>query len=527
LLENSLLRRMPQPADGTPRFTLLETLREYGTEQLMASGEMEITQQRHAVYYLALAEQAEPHLTRADQRVWLERLGTEHDNLRTALRGALDQQDHTTALRLAGSLWWFWYIRGYLNEGRRWLEAVIAAAGVFPTTVGKRRTKPESAIERAMDVWRAKTLAGAGILAYYQGDSSRAGALCGESLARSRQLDDKRGIAVALHGLAAVARLGGSYAAARAMYRESFALFQELGEQWFTEFTRFYLGIAFWLEGDWEAAGPVFEQCMAGYRALGDRKGISYAHFGLGHVALGRGDYEPARAHFKQCLETARVFGDRLMVARICYGLGEAAFDQHDLVTAQDLGRQSMIIFHELQNLPLLLWSLDSLAGVAVAEGDPARGVRLFGAAAALRSALGIPQPPFRRAPYERMLALGRSQLDEATVAQAWAQGQAMSVEQAVHYASAPAASVSHVSFSRQAPQTQATQQETSPLSELTDREVEVLRLVATGRTDAQVAEQLVLSIRTINSHLRSIYSKLGVNTRTAASRYAVEHGLV
>ncbi|RIK35189.1 MAG: protein kinase, partial [Chloroflexi bacterium] len=402
LLENSLLLRMPQPADRAPRFTLLETLREYAAEQLITSGEMESTRQRHAAYYLALAEQAEPHLTRADQRAWLERLGTEHDNLRTALRGALDQQDHTTALRLAGSLWWFWYIRGYLNEGRRWLEAVIAAAGVFPTTAGKRHTKPDSAIDRPMAVWRAKTLAGAGILAYYQGDSSRAGALCSESLARSRQLDDRRGIAVALHGLAAVARLGGSYAAARAMYRESLALFQELGDRWFTEFTRFYLGIAFWLEGDWEAAGPVFEQCMAGYSALGDRKGIAYAHFGLGHVALGRRDYEPARAHFNQCLETARVFGDRLFVARIFYGLGEAAFDQNDLVTAQGLCRQSMNIFHELQDLPLVLWCLDSLASVAVAQGNPARGVQLFGAAAALRNAIGISQPPFRRAHYER-----------------------------------------------------------------------------------------------------------------------------
>jgi DNA-binding NarL/FixJ family response regulator len=162
-----------------------------------------------------------------------------------------------------------------------------------------------------------------------------------------------------------------------------------------------------------------------------------------------------------------------------------------------------------------------------VAQGNPTQGVQLFGAAAALRNAIGISQPPFRRAHYERILALGRSRLDEATAARVWAQGQAMSVEQAVHYASAPAVSVSHVSFSRQAPQAQATQQETSTLSELTDREVEVLRLVATGMTDAQVAEHLVLSVRTINSHLRSIYSKLGINTRTAASRYAAEHRLV
>ncbi|MBX2999995.1 MAG: tetratricopeptide repeat protein [Caldilineaceae bacterium] len=526
LLSHSLLRRMPQPVDLAPRFTLLETLREYGTEQLIATGELDQTRQRHMAHYLALAEEAEPYLTSIEQSVWLGRLNLDHDNLRGALRSALERRDHATALRLAGSLWWFWYLRGYLSEGRRWLEATMAAAGAYATPSGQRRRESESESDQAMSRWRAKTLAGAGILAYYQGDSSRAGAQCAESLTIFRQLDDKRGIAVALHGLAAVARLGGSYAAARAMYRESLALFQALGDRWFAEYTRFYLGVAFWLEGNWEAAGSVFEECMRGYSALGDSKGIRYAHFGLGHVALGQGNYESARSHFDAFLATTQVIGDRLSVARTLYGLGEVAFGQGDLDTAQDLYRQSLAIFHELQDQPLAFWSLDSLAGVAVAQGDPESGVRLFGASSALRHALGIPQPPFRRAAYERMLAHGRSQLDETKAAQAWAQGQAMSVEQAVQYASTLAASAPHRSSRQQNRQTQATRQDASPLSALTEREVEVLRLVASGMTDAQVAEELVLSVRTINSHLRSIYSKLGVNTRTAAARYAVEHGI-
>jgi predicted ATPase/DNA-binding CsgD family transcriptional regulator len=529
LMDQSLLTHLLDTVDendDVPRYALLDTLREFGLEQLAQSGELEQIQQVHAAYYLALAEEAEPELTGAERRFWLERLDAEHDNLLAALRSALDRRDHATALRLAGSLWWFWYLRGYQNKGRRWLEEVISAAGIFPAPSGKRSAKPEPEIDRAMELSQARTLAGAGILAHYQGDSSRTSALCGESLARFRRLGDKHGIAIALHGLAAVARSGGNYAAARAMYRKGLALFQEVGDKWFTEYTRFYLGVTFWLEGDWDAAEPLFQACMSGYSVLGDRKGISYAHFGLAHVALGRGHYAPARAHFEQALETKRGLGDRLSVGRILHGLGEVAFGQDDLAAAQDLHQQSAAIFHELHDLPLLFWSLDSMAGVAVAQGHPARGVRLFGAAAALRSAIGVPQPPFRRARYERILALGRSQLDEATAAQAWAQGQAMTVEQAVQYASTPAANASHASSGKQAPQTQATQQETSPLSELTNREVEVLRLVAAGMTDAQVAEQLVLSVRTINSHLRSIYSKLGVNTRTAASRYAVEHGL-
>jgi DNA-binding CsgD family transcriptional regulator len=304
-------------------------------------------------------------------------------------------------------------------------------------------------------------------------------------------------------------------------------VFQELGEKWLMEYTRFYLGVAFWLEGNWNAAEPVFEECMIGYRGLEERKGISYAHYGLGQVSLGRGNYESARAHFEQSLETMRVLGDRLSIGRNLHGLGEVAFGQDNLVAAHDMHRQSAAIFHELHDLPLLFWSLDSLAGVAVAQGHPARGIRLFGAAAALRSTMGVPQPPFRRARYERILALGRSQLDEATATQAWAQGQAMTVEQAVQYAFVTAGVASHPPSSNQSTQAQPARRDTSSLSELTDREQEVLRLVARGMTDAQVAEQLVLSVRTINSHLRSIFNKLGVNTRTAASRYAVEHGLI
>src|SRR5207245_5832709 len=128
----------------------------------------------HAGYYLALAEAAEPQLTGAQQEVWLARLEREHDNLRAALLWTLEQKDAEGALRLAGALWWFWKLRSYLSEGRRWLEEALAASAGGPTSPS-----------------RAKALTGAGVLAHYQGDYGRSAALCGQSLEVSRRLDDK------------------------------------------------------------------------------------------------------------------------------------------------------------------------------------------------------------------------------------------------------------------------------------------------------------------------------------------------
>ena len=212
LVEQSLLRHMPGSGDE-PRFTMLETIREYGLERLATSGDEEATQRAYGGFFLALAEEAEPQLIGPEQGEWLTRLETEHDNLRAVLVWA-EAQDHETGLRLAAALWRFWYARGHLNEGRGWLERALALDGAGQSAA------------------RVRALHGAGVLADLQGDPAQAEALVTESLALARSLQDRRGEALALVALGLVAAFEGDTAREVALTEASLALWRDLDDAW-------------------------------------------------------------------------------------------------------------------------------------------------------------------------------------------------------------------------------------------------------------------------------------------------------
>jgi predicted ATPase len=195
LVDKNLLRRVEQE-DGEVRLAMLETIREYVLERLLESGEREAVRRAHAGYYLALAEEAEPGLTTAEQMRWLDLLEREHNNLRAALRWSVDSEDVETTMRLGGALWRFWYVRGHLREGRRWLEQALSLGGEDPFL-------------------RARLLGGGGELSHSLGDLDRAQDLREEALAVSSQLGDEAQIADALNGLAFVIRRKGEFARAR------------------------------------------------------------------------------------------------------------------------------------------------------------------------------------------------------------------------------------------------------------------------------------------------------------------------
>lgn len=242
LVAKNLLRRA---ADGEPRLMMLQTIREYSLEQLSASGEEDAVRGEHACYYLALAEAAEPRLTTGEQVSWLDRLETEHGNLRAALGWFLDRGESEAALRLGVALWRFWYVRCYLSEGRKWLEEALAMDG------------------GATDL-RARALDGAGHLAWCQGDFERAAALREESLALSRKLGDKAGIAASLNGLAWVARMRGDYAVSRSMLEEALAIHRELDARRGLAESLFLLGATDTFEGkNQEAARSLLEEALA------------------------------------------------------------------------------------------------------------------------------------------------------------------------------------------------------------------------------------------------------------------------
>ncbi|HMA35913.1 MAG TPA: LuxR C-terminal-related transcriptional regulator, partial [Chloroflexia bacterium] len=499
LLDKNLLHADPGAPGAAPRFGMLETIREYGLEQLAASGEEPSIRRAHAAYYQALATEAVAHLAGVEQAAWLARLDLDHDNLRATLRWALDAGETTLALQMAGALGRFWLARGYLGEGRRWLAAALAAAAGQESPA------------------RATALRVAGMLANYQGDYGQAAALCGESVALFRRLGDRRGIALASHGLAQALSVRGEYAPAAAHCAASVVILRAAGTPWELAFALWYHANVLILAADDAGARPLLEESLALFQQVGDSWSGAYAVYNLACLAVSARDYATAQRLFDEALATMRALGDRRGITRCLAGLGDVAFGQADYPAARARYDEARQIISDLGDRWFIALTLEGLAGVAAAEDQAPRAARLLGAAATLREAIGAPLPRWRSALYDPLLARLHTQLDPAAWAAAWAAGRALTPAQAA----APEPSLSGT-----APPPEPPGGTGRAASGLTPREGDVLRLVAAGLTDAQVAAQLVISPRTVHTHLNAIFGKLGVSSRSAATRYAVEHDL-
>jgi predicted ATPase/DNA-binding CsgD family transcriptional regulator len=495
LIDNSLLQQVGHEGDE-PRLAMLETIREYALERLAASGDLEAAGKQHAVYFLALAEEAEPQLVGAEQIRWLSRLDREHDNLRAALRWTLERGETETTLRLGGALWRFWFRRGYLSEGRGWLEETLAANGGADASL------------------RAKALTGAGVLAHYQGDLSRAAALCAESLALCRRLRNTSGIVDALHGLALIARSGGNYAAARAMYVESLALLQESGDRWRIAYARTYLGIVHFMQHDVAAARRSVEEGLALFRDVGDLWGIARSLSMLGEMTIAAGDAGTAQALLSESLALHREVEDRLGVTRSLFALGDAALVQGDVQSARRIYAECVTLLAELGDRLVLAQCFAGLATVAATDGHFVRAARLSGATAALVEAVGGTESSLTDViDFARGLAIVRAELSEEAFAVAWADGQAMSLEQAMAYA-------------LESEWAQPSESPLEPSARLSKREIEVVRLLVDGKSNQEIAEALFISHHTAGNHVAHIMNKLGLDSRTAVAAWAVRHGI-
>jgi len=405
--------------DGLSRYRLLETVRQYARERLLQSGGGEALRERHRDYYLTLAETAEPKLLGAEQTQWLQRLGEEHDNLRSALEWSLVEEGSGAGLRLCGALQRFWATRGHLSEGRAWCVRVLGKAG---------------AEERTQE--RAKALNAAGALAWYQGDYPAARTLNEESLAIQRQLGDRKGAAASLNYLGGVACDQGDYSAARALCEESLAIRRELGDRWGMAGSLNNLGNIARHQGDYPATRALHEESLAISRELADRSGIAHSLNNLGNLADEQGDFASARALHEECLAIMRELGDRRGMSASLDNLGNLASDQGNFVSAGALYQESLAIGRELDDRRGIAFSLGGLAGVAAALGSSLRAARIWGAEARLRAEIGSPLPPNDRADYEQSVAAARAALgDDAVFDHAWQEGRALTLERAIELA--------------------------------------------------------------------------------------------
>jgi predicted ATPase/DNA-binding CsgD family transcriptional regulator len=529
LLDNSLLQQTEQAGDE-PRFVMLETIREYGRECLEASGEREEIRRAHANYSVALAEEAEPKLCSAERENWVHRLERDYDNIRAALSWSVERKEAATALRLGGALWQFWLLQGHLSEGRKFLEKALAigvpqAGRLTGTESGGLTTQVSSAV-------RAKALGGAGVLAHYQGDYRQAKVLCEESLALFRELGDKRGMVASLNGLGLIVgqatRARNDYAVARALHEESLAIVREQGDLWGIAETLWDFARVAFYQGDYTAGNPLWEESLAIFRELGDRRRIAEILGSLGgYMAFYPGNYTTELTSMEESLTIMRELGDRRSSARLLWALGHAAFVQDDYAKARTFYEEALAILQELGVKWFIAACLDGLAEVAVAQGQTEWAAHLLGAAALLREALGVSPPPYNLANYERTVATTRAQLGEERFAAAWAEGREMTLEQVLaEQARATTPGQTSTVSTIQQPTDTVALPPTYP-DELTPREVEILRLVASGLSNAQMADKLIISPRTVHAHVRSIYSKLGITSRSSATRYAIDHKLL
>ncbi len=414
LVDKSLLIAVPSGDEVCYR--MLETIRSYAATKLVDSGEADAACHQHLAYCCALAEAAEPLLTGAEQATWLNRLEQQHEDIRAALRYAIERDNGNAAVRLAGSLWRFWLAHGHLSEGRKWLEQVLK-------------------LDSADISLRAKALNGCGNLALYQGDYTAARPLYQAALDLRRQLGDQQGVASSIANLGVVAMNQGDYAAARALYQEGLAIDRQLGDNWGIARSLNNLGIIARLEADYMAARALYKESLATFQQLSDTRDIAHILTDLGGIDIIAGDYALAATALRDAATMFEQLGEKEGSADVLTAQGQLAYRQGDYPTARRLLAASLELRRELGDRQGVAYSLEGFAGLAVAKGELARATSLYAAATALRDQLGAPLPPGERIGYDHDLATCRATLPPAQFATAWQDGLALDWEQAADIA--------------------------------------------------------------------------------------------
>lgn len=446
-------------AEAETHYGMLETIREYAREKLDEANETEQLHRLHRDFFISLAEQAETKLKSALQVEWLDRLEVEHDNLRAVLQWTLKAKDVEATLRLAGTLSWFWSRRGYLSEGRGWLERALAAAGasIIPTVRAKALyeaayialaqgdfSRAHELVEQCINLWRTLDPVGKhglnlalvllGKLTRDQGDPATARVIIEESVSLARDRGDSWDLAWSLISLGMAIRDQEDYALARSIIEESVALWREQGDLWGLAEALHGLALVAYRQGDYEVAYSLTEDALLIRRGLGDKHPIAYSLHNLGVFALAQGDTNRARRFFEQDVVRFRELGDKSGIVLSLQYQGLLALDEGDDVRAQSFYVEGLTLARETGPLWVPSNYLLGLANVAVRRDQFERAARLCGAANAHLAASASFWDAFERSYYERIVALARAALSESAFARAMEEGQAMTIEQAVAY---------------------------------------------------------------------------------------------
>jgi predicted ATPase/DNA-binding CsgD family transcriptional regulator len=469
LLDRHLLSVAETEHSDLVRYQPLETIREFGLELLQAAHELDAVREQHARYMAQVVERSASGLFGADQARSTQRLLLDYNNIRAALDWCARAQDPRLVelgVRLAGSLWLFWRLRGLVGEGRTWLSTLLTRAGV---TI---RGSAVEVAEVAKSVAAARALHAAGYLAFAQADAVAAHHFLAASLATAREVDDAWSQSYALHGLGHAALLQGDYPRARQLYAERLDIAEGQHDEYALGQALNALGEVARCLDEPSAARELYARSLQVRRRLGDTRGVAMGIINLGHVALGQRDIAGARAALGE--------GVRL--------LGELGYEYGEAVCAV------------------------GLAALAMAEGQPVGAARLLGCVEATLERLGNTlEPPDRRA-FERTRALVMAALGSARFLAEFSSGVGLTMAEAMVTAPADAPSPSPVvSLEAQA---------------LSPREREVARLIARGKTSKEIGDALAMSERTADTHAAHIRDKLGLRSRAEIAAWAARQRL-
>ena len=467
LIERSLL--VEELRAGEPRLRLLEPVRQYALELLAEQAELETMQERHARWCVALAEEMALDFRGPREKAAMDRLEVEHDNLRAAMRWAETHGD--LALRLGAALWWFWFQRSHFSEWQRYLEHVL------PATAGLEVPA------------RVAVLNGAAYLSWTQGDHARIEAVTSECLALARKLGDKSAEGNALHVLATSTWERGGLQQGVCLHNESLELFRQAGDEWGMAVSMGHLAIVHQLLGNFAATDAYHEGAVARFRAFGHQNFLGFALDVAGLSWEARGELQRAAGHYREALRLQTESDDRRGIAV----------------------------------------GLTRLAATRALRGELEQAAALFAATDAMLRSWSFRMPQVYQGYADQHLAAVRAGLDAEGFARAWAEGQQMPLTDAIQLALTEELSPTSPLGGERLAEADAPPAGAASAGPdgLSPREVEVLALLAQGKSNKQIAQTLTLSVRTVERHIENGYRKTGVHGRAEAATYAIRHGFV
>jgi ATP/maltotriose-dependent transcriptional regulator MalT len=530
---------------------MLETIREYALERLVDSGELEVTQEMHALYYLALAEQGEPELFGHQQRLWMDRLTLDAENFRAALQWAQTHHRKEQLLRLAGNLGHFWYMCGRFSEAMLWIETAL------------REVASDVAVSA-----RIKALYIVALIASHLGQSDLLFVRVRECLTLARQTRDGRGfviaswalvhdllsgediigarshaeetltfvrahapaedswtLACALNAFGSVVLSQGDYTQAQQLYERAIALFKEAGDLWLYGELHLFLANVYWAQRDEARARTFLKEGLAIHDQVGNVWVTGWFVSLFGKIALRQGDIPRARFLLEAGLKRHQQLGDQQGQALLYALLAQAAASEHDFILTRTLAAQSLELARTVRDTGSLILCLEELADVAAGQEEPEWATVLWGAAERYREASNATLPLVERLGRARRIEQAKRLLGEQVFAEKWAEGKNMTAEQAISVPPTHGWTSNAQKPARGKPGQSSTEQPF--LDPLSQRELEVLQLLAAGASNQEIATALVLAPGTVKLHVSHILSKLGVHSRTRAILRARDLGLL